>query len=232
MIMKKNFPLFYVIMLVGAFIAVSCEEDNPETETENESTFTSLESPYLICANRNPGGVGFDFEYNSETGGANNIDSLTVEDFAYDVKIRTIKGEKADGSQAGAPYIQLHEEAKAVNYSAIDTTCIGITKFNALSASDLESYTLSSDDTSFDISSLTTGSTGSPMMTALQTEYKKLVIGARWKTTANNDIDEDELIWIIETREGELVKFIVTDFPAASAPTTTGYIAITWDYLD
>ncbi len=230
----KKLKLFAFLLLSGSLlIFTSCNDDDDNDDAPTEiSTFSSLESPYLICANRNPGGVGFDFTYNETTGGANNIDSLTVNDFTYDLKVRTIKGEKTDGSTGGAPYIQLSDGTKAVNYSAVDTTCVGITKFNALSVSGLKSYTLSSDDSSFDVSSLETGDTGSPLMTALNKEYKKLVIGATWKTTANNEIDEDELIWIVQTQEGDLVKFIVTDFPASPAPTTTGYIAITWDYLN
>lgn len=224
---------FSLLLLFAALLSISysCDEDDPNDE-QIQDQLVSLSSPYLICASRNPGGVGFDFEYDGETGGANNLDSLTVDDFEFDVKIRTIKGEKGDGTLGGAPFVRLHEDAIAVNYSAIDTTCTGITKFNALTITDIKTYTLESDDTSFDVSDLTTGDTGAPMMSALQTEYKKLVIGERWKSTAKNEVDEDELIWIISTREGSLVKFIVTDFPADPAPTSTGYIAIEWDFLD
>ena len=42
------------------------EEDEDNDLKPNEEEFGSLESPYLICAGRNPGGVGFDFEYNNE----------------------------------------------------------------------------------------------------------------------------------------------------------------------
>ncbi len=220
-------------MAFAALAVVSCDEDDDDiVNIEDESEFTSLEAPYLICANRNPGGVGFDFVYDGSNGGANNMDSPSVDDFEYDIVIKTIKGEKNDGSLGGAPYIQLDEGVKAVNYSAIYATCVGITQFNALSASDLEEYTFSTDDASFDTSSLTTGDTGFPMMSGLLNEYKKLVIGQTWKTTSNNDVEEDELIWIIQTQEGRLVKFIVTDFPADPAPTSTGYIAVTWDFLD
>ncbi|MEA3317590.1 MAG: hypothetical protein U9R54_06500 [Bacteroidota bacterium] len=94
-------------LIFGAVLFTSCEKDEDNELTTNESQFVSLESPYLICAGRNPGGVGFDFEYNGEKGGANNLDSLTVDNFTYDLKIRTIKGEKTDGSLGSTPYIQL-----------------------------------------------------------------------------------------------------------------------------
>lgn len=227
---RVKLPIYclFALLMLGF---VACEEENGDNP-DGEKKFTSLESPYLICAGRNPGGIVFDFEYNGDKGGANYTDTLSVDDFEYDILIKTIKGEKDDESLGGAPYIQLHENVEAVNYTAVDTDCKGITKYNSLSASNVKTYTFGSDDTSFDTSNLTIGDTGAPLMSALKTEYKKLVIGEKWKSTAKNSVDEDEIIWIIKTREGQLVKFIVTDFPADPAPTTTGYIAVTWDYLD
>ncbi|PIE88628.1 MAG: hypothetical protein CSA04_00885, partial [Bacteroidetes bacterium] len=58
-----------------------------------------------------------------------------------------------------------------------------------------------------------------------------LVIGCKWKVPANNNVEGDEPVWIIKTREGKIVKFIVTDFPANPAPTPRGYVAIEWDFL-
>jgi hypothetical protein len=219
-------------LTIWGVLFTSCEKDEDDNLTPNESQFVSLESPYLICATRNPGGVGFDFEYNEEKGGANYLDSLTVDDFVYDLKIRVIKGEKPDGNLGGAPYIQLSATAQAVNYSAVDTTCKGFTDFTNLNSSNIQNYTLQSDDASFDTSTVPSGSTGSPLMQQLMQEYNKLVIGQKWKEAANNDIADDEPIWIIETEEGRIVKFIVTDFPADPAPTATGYIAIEWGFVE
>jgi hypothetical protein len=219
-------------LTIWSVLFTSCEKDEDDDLTPNESQFVSLESPYLICATRNPGGVGFDFEYNEEKGGANYLDSLTVDDFVYDLKIRVIKGEKPDGNLGGAPYIQLSATAQAVNYSAVDTTCKGFTDFTNLNSSNIQNYTLQSDDASFDTSTVPSGSTGSPLMQQLMQEYNKLVIGQKWKEAANNDIADDEPIWIIETEEGRIVKFIVTDFPADPAPTATGYIAIEWGFVE
>ncbi|MBN2165194.1 MAG: hypothetical protein JW717_02845 [Marinilabiliaceae bacterium] len=211
---------------------ISCEKDVQDNQTPTISQFVSLENPYMICANRNPGGVGFDFEYNNKKGGANNIDSLTVDDFAYDLKIRTIKAEKPDGSLGGVPFIQLHETVNAVNYSSVDTTCKGFTDFQNLTSSNIQNYTLQSDNSSFNLASVPVGTTGSPLMQDLNQELNKLVIGQRWKNAAGNTIAADEPIWIIQTREGRIIKFIVTVFPAAPAPTSTGYIAIEWDFVE
>jgi len=227
-----SMPFAAVALTFLLMLFTSCEKDEDDNPIPNKNQFVSLESPYLICANRNPGGVGFDFEYNGEKGGANNLDSLTVVDFTYDLNIRTIKGEKPNGSLGGAPYIQLSATAQAVNYSAVDTTCKGITDFTNLNSSNIQKYTLQFDDVSFNISSVPTGETGSPLMQVLMQEYNKLVIGQKWKEAANNHIADDEPIWIIETEEGRIVKFIVTDFPADPAPTSTGYIAIEWDFVE
>ena len=227
--MIRNFFLFLAIVFF-TFSFVSCSnDDNPVEPQEQLST---LSSPYLICANRNPGGVGFDFEYNGTKGGANNLDSLTVNDFTYDLLIRTVQAEKPDGSLGGMPYITLANGVSAINYSNIDTTCKGLTAFQNLTSSTLKGFTYKTDAADFNISSLSTGSTGKPLLSEVQTEYSKLVIGQKWKTSANNTIDGDELIWIIKTTEGRIVKLIVTDFPASPAPTATGYIALGWDFLN
>jgi hypothetical protein len=225
----------FVLITTMAFLqlmAISCENDDDDDNIEDVSEFTSLESPYLICASRNPGGVGFDFTYNDSEGGANYLDSTTVDDFDEDLYIITVKGENADSTLSGAPYIKLMDGATAVNYSSVDTSCTGITAFEALTSNDVLDYTLAADDEDFDLSDLETGYTGKIYLSELQNEYTKLVIGERWKSTAKNTIDEDEIVWIIETKEGDLVKFIVTDFPATDAPTSTGYIDIDWDYLN
>jgi len=228
----KNPLTILVALTIWSLLFASCKNDKEEYPTPEPSGFVSLESPYLICSSRNPGGVGFDFEYKQDKGGANNLDSLTVADFEYDLKIITLKGEKPDGSLSGAPYIQLSASAQAVNYSKIDTTCKGITAYSQLNSSNILSYSLQSDDTGFDLTNVPNGTTGHPLMQPLLQEFNKLVIGQRWKETANNDISGDEIVWIIKTHEGRIVKFIVTDFPADPAPTSTGYIAITWDFVE
>jgi hypothetical protein len=191
----------------------------------------SLTNPYLICSSRNPGGVGFDFEYKGEKGGANNMDSLTVSDFEYDLKIRTIKAEKPDGILGGSAFIQLYETVKAVNYSSVDTTCKGYSDFQNLTRSNIQNHTLQSDNSSFNLASVPVGATGSPLMQKLNQELNKLVIGQRWKDATSNTIADDEPIWIIQTREGKIVKFIVTQMPANPAPTSTGYAKIEWDFV-
>ena len=225
--------LFLLLVLCLCFVVVACDDDddNKSIVGGEESTFESLASPYLVCANRNPGGVGFDFEYYGDRGGANYMDSLTVDDFEQDILIRTAKAEKPDGTLAGMPYILLCNGTVAVNYSSIDAGCVGFSSYESLTATELAEFSYTEDANDFDLGSLATGETGKPSVSDMQAEFQKLVIGQRWKVSANNDVEDDEPIWIIQTGEGRLVKLIVTDFPADPAPTATGYIALEWDYL-
>ncbi len=227
----KHLISIALIGLLVIFSACSDDADNNVVGTDTE-IFEAKSSPYLICANRNPGGVGFDFEYDSNRGGANFMDSLSVIDFTADAIIRTIKGEKPDGTLAGMPFFKLADNVQAINYSSIDTNCVGYTAFQNLTEANLQSFTYQSDDVGFDLDALPTGNTGKHYKSDLENEYKKLVIGLRFKSTANNNVEGDELVWVIKTSEGRQIKMIVTDFPADPAPTSTGYIAVEWDFLD
>lgn len=232
--MKKQFLQFSVLVcFIFSILFVACDDDDEVApESSKSESFVTLSSPYLICANRNPGGIGFDFEYKSEKGGANNLDSVTVSDFEYDIMIRTISAEKADGALAGMPFFKLKDGVQAVNYSAVDSTCKGLVAFRELTASNLKNYAFKSDDSGFSLDNVSKGTTGKLLVDELLVEYAKLVIGQKWKANANNSIDEDELLWIIKTKEGRLVKFIVTQFPAKDAPTATGYVAAEWGFLN
>ena len=231
--MKSKITLFMFLGFWLAFLMVSCSDDDDNNNVgPSAEEFVSISSPYLVCANRNPGGVGFDFYYDGKKGGANNMDSLSVSDFSADVVVKTIKAEKPDGTLAGMPYFKLSDGVQAINYSAIDTTCKGIDKFKELDASILNALTFSSDDEGFNVSDLITGETGKPLQTELVKEFNKLIIGMKWKTSANNIAEGDEIIWLIKTNDGKTVKMIITDFPADPAPTSTGYIALEWELLD
>lgn len=213
---------------------VSCSNDDDDDSENSDETFTAISSPYLICANRNPGGVGFDFEYEGKIGGANNMESLSVSDFEADIVVKTIKSDK-DGTAAAINYITLSNGAEAINYSSMDATCKGYTMFQSLTYATAfaNNITFSPDEASFSLTGLTTGTSGSPLMAEVNEQITKLIIGNQWLASAKNTIEEDELIWIIKTQENRWVKLIVTKFPAVTnAPTATGYIAIEWAFLN
>jgi hypothetical protein len=230
--MKRYIGILSAIVALFAIALTACENDNDDDKKSTTGEFSSLSSPYLICTNRNPGGVGFDFEYNNQTGGANNMDSLTVTDFTIDALVKTIKADNA-GTAAAVNYITLNNNALAVNYSAVDPNCTGLTDFESLTyeIANAKNLKFISDSTGFDISALNTGTSGRPLLSEVNIHLKKLVIGDKWKATAKNTIADDELIWIIKTSEGRWVKFIVTEFPSSNAPTVNGYISIEWDFL-
>ncbi len=229
--MKKFHYLFLALAL--SLFAVSCSDDDNENNPNNTNTdvLTPLESPYLICAGRNPGGVGFDFEYNNQKGGAYMVDTVDLKGINADIRIRTIKAEKPDGSLAGMPFIKLND-AVAVNYTALNPEEKGLEKFNALAKVDEASLNFKTDDATFSLDSLPKGTNGFPQLGAVQEQYKKLVIGMKWKATARSEEEGDEIIWIIRTNEGRLVKMIIPKFPAKPAPTPTGYVNIQWDFVN
>lgn len=231
--MKRYIGLLSAIIALLAITISSCENNDDDDKKSGTGDFSSLSSPYLICANRNPGGVGFDFEYNSETGGANNMDSLTVTDFKVDALVKTIKADNA-GTAVAINFIALNNNAKVVNYSAIDPDCTGLTDFESLTyeIANAKNLSFTSDSTGFDLSTLNTGTSGGPLLSEVTVHLKKLIMGDKWKVTAKNAIADDELIWIIKTDEGRWVKFIVTEFPSSNAPTANGYISIEWDFLN
>jgi len=69
--MKKNPWMLFLIGLasVSGVLLTSCEKETTEEPVTPTQQFVGLESPYLICASRNPGGVGFDFVYKGAKGG-------------------------------------------------------------------------------------------------------------------------------------------------------------------
>ena len=223
---------FLMIIFSIFLIPISCTKDEDNPVSPESEQFVSKTSPYLICGNRNPGGIGFDFEYHGEKGGVNYIDSLSVSDFDYDIKVRTIKAEKSDGTLCGMPFFKLAEGVTAVNYSEIDSTCTGYDSFVNLAVTNPEDIPFESDDTSYDLSVLTAGSSGKPLQQDVKNEFKKLVIADKWKPSANNDTEGDELVWLVKSKEGRHIKMIALDFPADPAPTATGYIAIDWEFID
>ncbi len=238
---KELINNFYTMRLLVVFFAlgalfVSCDnddDDNAVGPNDNNDKFTALEAPYLVCANRNPGGVGFDFEYKGKKGGANNMDKLSVKDFDADIVFRTLAAQKPNSTDlGGAPFIKLSDGVAAINYSAVKPECVGKAKFAALTQADVgNELALKADDASFSLENIAKGSTGKPEMKELKKEYQKLVIGDKWRVSANDQTPDNEIIWVIRSKEGKMIKFIVTEFPAKNAATARGYVNIEWDFL-
>lgn len=232
----------FILLLILAASIFSCGKDDEKTkqikDKEVKEAFTSLESPYLICAGRNPGGVVFDFIYKDEQGGANNVDDIKMQELNPDMFVKTVKGQKSSSNESlgGMPSIRLASKVQAMNYSLHDSDCIGYKsylKILKLSDINLDLTKFKSDDLSFDLSKLPKGSSGKSLISDIAKEYKKLIIGNKWLKSAHNDKVGDEPIWILKTTEGKYVKMIVKKFPAIiKGKPTNGYISLEWAIID
>ena len=242
---QKIFFGFFVVILafVISFSIVACEDN------EEEEQPVYLESPYLICANRNPGGVGFDFVIDGKNGGVQYMDEYP--EFEYDVLIKTIKVEKPDSTSGGAPAAYLYGDSSdvtnatlAFNTSSLESIGTGSEGYNVVISVTAEiTAGLQADKAGFDLSGVPAGPvTGLPLMSGpngVGKQYQKLVIGNKWidvaKTGDKKGPSGDEQVWIVKTREGRYAKMMFTAFPASTeigAESPTGYVAIEWDLLD
>ena len=238
---KLGFGFFIVTLaFVISFSIVACEDN------EEEEQPVYLESPYLICANRNPGGVGFDFVTDGKNGGVQYMDEYP--EFEYDVIIKTIKVEKPDSTSGGAPAAYLYGDSSDVTNATLafnaESIGTGSEGYNVLTSVTAEiTAGLQADKAGFDLSGVPAGTeTGFPLMSGpngVGKQYQKLVIGNKWidaaKTGDKKGTSGDEQVWIVKTREGRYAKMIFTAFPASTeigAESPTGYVAIEWDLLD
>jgi len=224
-----------LVLMLG--LCCSCDKDN-DSRNDNpivSEKFYPLDAPFILCIGQNPGGIIFDFIYKDKKGGANYYDFPSVKDLKPDLKIKNIRCKLPEGVSGGGgmPHMRLCNGAKAVNYTAICPGCHGFTEYEKLNKSDLKELSFKEDDPNFDISKLELTDWGIPSYEDVIKEFEKLVIGNIWKETAHNEIKNDELVWIIKTTEGRLVKMIVTQFPAKNGEKVlNGNIAMEWDLLD
>lgn len=229
--------LMFGIVLTLSVLCVSCSETNDdevinqkEVVTPDSKVVFTAANPYLVCAGRNPAGIGFDFSYQSQKGGA--LEMALLEDEMYqnvqvDMVIRTIKAEK-DGKPMGCPFIQLFHGATALEYSETS----GIEAYNTLSTVALDPSSFELDKVGFDVNSIAVSASGFRNYALVRQQFNKLVVGDRWKISLFNSKDADEPIWIIKTGENKYIKMIVSEFPSKNAPTKTGYCTIEWDLIE
>lgn len=229
--------LMFGLVLTLPVLCVSCSESNEEevihskevVVPDSKVVFTAS-NPYLVCAGRNPAGIGFDFSYQKQKGGA--LEMALLEDDMYktvavDMVIRTIKAEK-EGKPMGCPFIQLFHGAKALKYS--EKT--GLQAYKTLSNISIDPSKFVMDQEEFDVNSIAVSASGFREYALVRKQFDKLVIGDHWKMPLFNSINDDEPIWIIKTSDNKYVKMIVSEFPSKKAPTKTGYCNIEWDLIE
>lgn len=225
------------LLLTLSVLCVSCSENNEEEVIHSKEVVVpsskvvfTASNPYLVCAGRNPAGIGFDFIYQKQKGGA--LEMALLEDEMYqevdvDMVIRTIKAEK-DGKPMGCPFIQLFHGAKALKYSEKS----GIQAYKTLSKICIEPSQFGMDQEGFDVNRISVNASGFRDYALVRKQFNKLVIGDYWKMSLFNSINDDEPIWIIQTRDNKYVKMLVFEFPCKNAPTKTGYCSIEWDLIE
>ncbi len=235
--MKRKITIL-ILFLSLTLIISNCQKDrnNPlDPKADNYiEPIPPVTSPFLICANRNPGGVGFDFVMDGEKGAAYNLDE--VPDLEWDVYIKVYKGVTNDGGNLfGKPFIKLYSTtvlAKVVStngqagYNAITSTA-GSTSGLAADGIAVMNITEVKRDSNNNLWYKKTPPGGGH---GLKYFYDKIIIGEKWKKSAK--AKKNQKTYIIKTREARHAKFMVKEFPASGAPTPTGYVDIIWDLLD
>ncbi|MBN2039794.1 MAG: hypothetical protein JW864_07120 [Spirochaetes bacterium] len=243
---KKYISVFIpVIIFILSPLFTGCFSDDDNSDSTNK--IAEAESPYLICVNRNPGGVGIDLD----SGKAYNIDDNA--DFDWDIRVKTYKGVKNDGNgnpiMAGSPFIKM--KGTAVTAAVWATT--GKSNYDAITFSDIASLVYESDDEAeLDIGSVDTIQDGEFTETQLESgsaavgdyyyawsgknglkqEYSKMTIGETWKSFSANTDDTDDKIYIVKSDEGNYFKVMVPDFGPNSDIGESGYIDIIWESLE
>ncbi len=233
----------------GAMSLAGCFWDDSDDDDPSAQEVTS---PFLICANRNPGGVGIDLD----SGKAYNIDDYPG--FDWDIRIKTMKGAQVTAAKAlslvGGPYIKLRESVvSAVKWSTAGSSnydAITLSAYNASGLSPIAGIAeidLSTVDTvlegEFTTSELSAAgvaignyyynsSYSGLSKTGLKQKYATLVMGEAWKSAAANTSHTDDYIYIVRSSGGSYYKLMFTDIGENSDIAQSGYIKVVWRKLE
>ena len=226
-------PGIILLLLITGLLA--CDGEDEFLPDEVTGTFKAVEGPYALNQERYPKGVGFDFLYREESGGANYLDSLSVSDFKYDVAIKPMVLESKEGAVKNTSYAVLYGDvdhrtnaALAYNYSEYDTTMRGHTDYLELKLEADKTGIERADRGSVNMREVNNGGTGFPLETQFLIELKKLVIADDWMQAATNEVAGDEPIWVIKTRENRYVKLIILQYREPANPQGTAQVEVEW----
>jgi hypothetical protein len=236
--LKTNKSIHFTLLLCSIFLFWGCDDSSSD-----DNDISQVSSPFLICASRNPGGVGIDLDSST----AYNLDDKS--DFVWDIRIKTYKGVKSNSGTAalaGAPFIKL----KGTSLTAYQWSTYGETNYNAITLSNIVEGSLAADSVEeIDIASVDVvveadGLDSSLLgkmyyawsgKTGLKQKYADLTIGEAWKTinskAVQNHEHNDDPIYIIKSDDGNFFKLMITDFGPNSSIEKSGYIAIVWEKL-
>lgn len=214
--------VFWVLLLLLTISFFSCEEvetsddteagevsteaedsDDESTTEETEEAETFPESKTCVVSPAtSPYGVGIDFE-------SGTIYTLTSDSdtFAYDVKMKTIKGLTDEGNKKGAPYIKLYKQlATAYKYSLT-----GKTNFVAIKTASVDTTLFKSDSVDEIADSEVTNTSGKYVYNSLISYYQANFVtkdSSNW-LPSEWTVGEDEAIFIIKTTDSHMYKFTI-----------------------
>jgi len=245
----KQFNSYFIIIALGAALFMSSCSDNNGTGPDLGPK--SVTSPFLICAGRNPGGVGIDLDSSK----AYELDDNP--DFDCDLKIQNYKGVSGpsdDPKFSGRPYIALKgTTVSAYNWSETSKEgTMGQDVYDDIVRADVTNKTFTADQVAdIDISAVDkveSGDYDDPKYegkyfysrggkNGLKQEYTNLQIGDRWKTGAGSEADAkntdhtDDPIYIIKSDKDDYFKFMIRNIGGKSDLGEGGYIDIVWEKL-
>ncbi len=244
MCINRSLLTYMLITLValGGITVTGCSSDD-------SSKVEELKSPYLICAKRNPGGVGIDLD----TGEAFNLDDAP--DMDWDIKLKVYKGwDKVTNPTApptknfARPYIALRGKsggAKVVEAATFGST--GQTAYDGIQKSAVTSLAYGADTIDdVDKSKVTkekkeiAGNTEvfyiyktseSSATDTLKYQYDQLQIGEKFKKNCVDKDHTNDPIYIIKTDKGNYFKVIIQNFGPKSDLKEKGKIALEYKKL-
>ncbi len=243
---KKNAGKCFLCTFVFALLSLTgCFSDNDESGDSSAPDVVQAELPFIVCANRNPGGVGVDLD----SGEAYNIDDNP--DFDWDFRIKAFKGvQGTDGEPAlaGAPFIKL----KGTAVMAAVWQGAGEAEYSSILLADVTGLELSPDGyEEIDLSAVDVVQEGEFTQAQLESgncavgnyyyawsgknglkqEYAKCAVGESWKSTSSNTDHTDDIIYIIKSDSGSFFKVKVPNFGPKSDLGESGYCELVWEKL-
>lgn len=254
--MKKT--LLLALTTVALLMLVPGCDDS--SDDKKDPGLSPVETPYLICVNRNPGGVGFNFD----SGVAYNLDENPGMD--WDLRIITHKGHKDANPRSGykgRPVIDLagtssdgvsaYRHATGVDETAYENFALTDVVDASFAFDPVDGYDISTvAGITYDYSDGNGEQTGyvyagtfnstdydidAESDNTLREVYNASFILANYGTNGGFEYwwaggSFATPLYVIKTDQGKVVKFWLEEFPATNAATTSGYINIRWEVLE
>jgi hypothetical protein len=203
--MKSNLWQKHVLTLIIGLCGImnsgcdSTESDDPRASAGDDKSRIYVVSPAV-----SPEGVGVDLETDSSY----SLDSTAIPiGWAYDIRLKTIKGVTASGTSKGCPHIKLYKTITTAYQYALT----GKSAYNAITQFNVQEAQLAADAVEEIDDTAVTNTNGKYDYTLLMQYYENNLVtknSENWRPSTWT-IGEDEVIFIIKTEEGNYFKLIV-----------------------